>query len=149
MANRERNDASNEAAFLTFLPVHVAQLARKYAHTELGIGEPVILTAKQSFHGRTLATLTATGQPKYQENFGPLVPGDGNGGTDHQGSDSRFLVPRHLPPSLSAKVPCDEQNVAVRTMREHLMFHCADHTYHALRGGGKEFKWPVVAFVRL
>ncbi|CAM9136607.1 unnamed protein product [Ascophyllum nodosum] len=51
------------------------KLARKYAHTELGIGEPVILTAKQSFHGRTLATLTATGQPKYQENFGPLVPG--------------------------------------------------------------------------
>lgn len=53
------------------------QLARKHAHTKLGIAEPVIVTAKQSFHGRTLATMTATGQPKYQENFGPLVPGEG------------------------------------------------------------------------
>jgi acetylornithine aminotransferase len=35
----------------------------------------VILTAKASFHGRTLATITATGQPKYQKNFEPLVPG--------------------------------------------------------------------------
>lgn len=52
------------------------QLARKHAHTKLGISEPVILTAMQSFHGRTIATLTATGQPKYQKNFGPLVPGD-------------------------------------------------------------------------
>lgn len=55
------------------------QLARKHAHTKLGITEPVIVTAKQSFHGRTLATMTATGQPKYQENFGPLVPGEGGG----------------------------------------------------------------------
>jgi len=51
------------------------KLARKYAHTELGIDDPVILTANASFHGRTLATITATGQPKYQKNFAPLVPG--------------------------------------------------------------------------
>ena len=51
------------------------KLARKYAHTELGIDEPVIITANASFHGRTLATVTATGQPKYQKNFNPLVPG--------------------------------------------------------------------------
>lgn len=51
------------------------KLARKYAHTVLGIQEPVILTANASFHGRTLATITATGQPKYQQNFSPLVPG--------------------------------------------------------------------------
>lgn len=51
------------------------KLARKYAHTVLGIEEPVILTAQASFHGRTLATVTATGQPKYQKNFSPLVPG--------------------------------------------------------------------------
>ncbi|GAC1459048.1 MAG: aspartate aminotransferase family protein [Chamaesiphon sp.] len=51
------------------------KLARKYAHTVLGIQEPVILTAHASFHGRTLATITATGQPKYQQNFAPLVPG--------------------------------------------------------------------------
>lgn len=51
------------------------KLARKYAHTVLEIDQPVILTAHASFHGRTLATITATGQPKYQKNFNPLVPG--------------------------------------------------------------------------
>lgn len=51
------------------------KLARKYGHTELGIEAPIIITAKASFHGRTLATVTATGQPKYQKNFNPLVPG--------------------------------------------------------------------------
>jgi acetylornithine/N-succinyldiaminopimelate aminotransferase len=51
------------------------KLARKYAHTVLNIKTPVILTANASFHGRTLATVTATGQPKYQKNFSPLVPG--------------------------------------------------------------------------
>jgi acetylornithine/N-succinyldiaminopimelate aminotransferase len=51
------------------------KLARKYAHTKLGIESPVIITAQASFHGRTLATVTATGQPKYQQNFNPLVPG--------------------------------------------------------------------------
>lgn len=51
------------------------KLARKYGHTRLGIEEPVIITANASFHGRTLATITATGQPKYQKNFAPLVPG--------------------------------------------------------------------------
>ena len=51
------------------------KLARKYAHTKLGISDPVILTANASFHGRTLATITATGQPKYQKHFTPLVSG--------------------------------------------------------------------------
>ncbi|MBD2207874.1 aspartate aminotransferase family protein [Calothrix sp. FACHB-1219] len=51
------------------------KLARKYAHTVLEIERPIILTANASFHGRTLATITATGQPKYQKYFDPLVPG--------------------------------------------------------------------------
>jgi acetylornithine/N-succinyldiaminopimelate aminotransferase len=51
------------------------KLARKYAHVKLGIESPLILTAKASFHGRTLATVTATGQPKYHKNFTPLVSG--------------------------------------------------------------------------
>ena len=51
------------------------KLARKYAHTVLKIEHPIILTASASFHGRTLATITATGQVKYQKNFDPLVPG--------------------------------------------------------------------------
>ncbi|MBW4658381.1 MAG: aspartate aminotransferase family protein [Drouetiella hepatica Uher 2000/2452] len=51
------------------------KLARKYAHTVRGIEHPIIITAQASFHGRTLATITATGQPKYQKNFDPLMPG--------------------------------------------------------------------------
>ncbi|MCY7323618.1 MAG: aspartate aminotransferase family protein [Phormidesmis sp. CAN_BIN36] len=51
------------------------KLARKYAHTVLNIENPIILTAHASFHGRTLATITATGQPKYQQGFAPLVAG--------------------------------------------------------------------------
>jgi len=51
------------------------KLARKYAHTVLDIEKPIIITANASFHGRTLATITATGQPKYQKYFDPLVPG--------------------------------------------------------------------------
>lgn len=51
------------------------KLARKYAHTALNIESPVIITAHASFHGRTLATITATGQPKYQKHFNPLMPG--------------------------------------------------------------------------
>mgnify|MGYP006267448607 CR=1 FL=1 len=51
------------------------KLARKYAHTQRGIETPLIITANASFHGRTLATITATGQPKYQKNFDPLMPG--------------------------------------------------------------------------
>ena len=48
------------------------KLARKYAKVKRGIENPVIITAHASFHGRTLATVTATGQPKYQKNFSPL-----------------------------------------------------------------------------
>lgn len=45
------------------------KLARKYT----GKGE--IITMKNSFHGRTITTLTATGQLKYQKGFGPMTPG--------------------------------------------------------------------------
>ncbi len=52
------------------------KLARKYAYKVLNSShEPVIITAQASFHGRTLATITATGQPKYQKDFQPLVSG--------------------------------------------------------------------------
>jgi len=52
------------------------KLVRKYAQTHLDkVDNPIILTAKASFHGRTLATITATGQEKYQKGFGPLMPG--------------------------------------------------------------------------
>ena len=51
------------------------KLARKHGHQVRGIAEPLILTAQASFHGRTLAAVTATGQPKYHEGFEPMVQG--------------------------------------------------------------------------
>jgi len=50
------------------------KLARRYWVQE-GTPKPHIVTAHQSFHGRTLATITATGQPKYHEGFAPMMPG--------------------------------------------------------------------------
>jgi len=47
------------------------KLARKYAHT-ISPDKSEIITAWHGFHGRTLATLTATAQPKYQKGFDPL-----------------------------------------------------------------------------
>ena len=51
------------------------KLARRYSHQNFGPNRSEILTMVNSFHGRTLATLTATGQTKVQEGFAPLVPG--------------------------------------------------------------------------
>ena len=51
------------------------KLARKHGHVVRGIERPVILTAEASFHGRTLAAVSATGQPKYHQNFEPMVEG--------------------------------------------------------------------------
>lgn len=50
------------------------KLARKYGHTR-GINKPAIIVAEGSFHGRTLATLSATGNSKIQQGFEPLVEG--------------------------------------------------------------------------
>ncbi|HSH30265.1 MAG TPA: acetylornithine transaminase [Thiohalobacter sp.] len=50
------------------------KLARLHARVH-GIARPQILVMENSFHGRTLATLTATGNPKVQAGFEPLVEG--------------------------------------------------------------------------
>ena len=51
------------------------KLARKYAKTRWSDDRYEIIATRDSFHGRTLATVTATGQEKYQHGFEPLVPG--------------------------------------------------------------------------
>jgi len=51
------------------------KLARRYSHDKYGDGRYEIITMKNSFHGRTMATLTATGQEKVQKGYDPLVPG--------------------------------------------------------------------------
>lgn len=51
------------------------KLARKYAKEKTGEDRCEIITMERSFHGRTLATLTATGQTKYHKGYAPLMPG--------------------------------------------------------------------------
>ncbi|MDT8407020.1 MAG: aminotransferase class III-fold pyridoxal phosphate-dependent enzyme, partial [Methylococcales bacterium] len=51
------------------------KLARRFGHVYKGLAQPLILVMEKSFHGRTLATLSATGNSRIQEHFGPLLPG--------------------------------------------------------------------------
>lgn len=51
--------------------------ARRHAYNR-GITKPIIITAEHSFHGRTMGSLSATGQPKYHKGFGydgSMIPG--------------------------------------------------------------------------
>ncbi len=50
------------------------KLARKFGHQK-GIQRPEIIVCEKAFHGRSIATLSATANPKIQEGFGPLVEG--------------------------------------------------------------------------
>lgn len=75
------------------------KIARKYGHDQ-GIHEAKIVVMSQSFHGRTLATLSATGNAKVHAGFGPLVSG--------------FVrVPYNDIAALEAVVQADPQIVAV------------------------------------
>lgn len=122
------------------------KLARKRWHQKRGStgqGVPVILTAKRSFHGRTLATLTATGQDKYHRDYWPLVEGfdyvayndvddlrrvaaiHGNNlagillealqgeGGIHPGTTEFFKVAREICDDRDAMLICDEVQVGV------------------------------------
>ena len=51
------------------------KVARKYSSDKYGAGRHTIITLENSFHGRTLTTLAATGQDHYHELFTPLTPG--------------------------------------------------------------------------
>ena len=57
---------ANEGAF---------KLARKYAKEKIAKDRYEIITMERSFHGRTLATLTATAQEKFHKGYEPLMPG--------------------------------------------------------------------------
>jgi len=50
------------------------KIARKFGH-DRGIDQPEIIVYDKAFHGRSIATLSATGNPKVQTGFGPLVEG--------------------------------------------------------------------------
>ena len=48
------------------------KLARRYSWKNYGEGRSQIIAMENSFHGRTMATISATGQPKFQVGFGPF-----------------------------------------------------------------------------
>jgi acetylornithine/N-succinyldiaminopimelate aminotransferase len=51
------------------------KVVRKYAKENLATDRYEVIATNNSFHGRTLATVSATGQPKYHHGFEPLMPG--------------------------------------------------------------------------
>lgn len=51
------------------------KVARKWAETEKSLPQSYIITLNRSFHGRTIATLSATGQEVYHQDFAPLLSG--------------------------------------------------------------------------
>ncbi|GKX67062.1 aspartate aminotransferase family protein [Inconstantimicrobium mannanitabidum] len=51
------------------------KLARKYSHDKYGDNRNTIISLKSSFHGRTITTLTATGQDRFHEHFFPFAQG--------------------------------------------------------------------------
>ncbi len=57
---------ANEAAF---------KLARRWAHDQVGPDKHEIIACSNSFHGRTLFTVSVGGQPKYSQGFGPAITG--------------------------------------------------------------------------
>jgi len=72
----ERSGLSNVFFCSTGLEANEAalKLARKFGHNK-GIEKPEIVVYEKAFHGRSIATLSATGNPKVQAGFGPLVEG--------------------------------------------------------------------------
>jgi len=71
LANMERVFFSNSGAEANEAAIKIARL---FGHSR-GIDNPAIIVMENSFHGRTLATLTATGNRKVQAGFEPLVQG--------------------------------------------------------------------------
>ncbi|MGQ0711451.1 MAG: aspartate aminotransferase family protein [Rhodoferax sp.] len=72
----ERSGLSNVFFCSTGLEANEAalKLARKFGH-DRGIDKPQVVVFEKAFHGRSIATLSATGNPKVQAGFGPLVEG--------------------------------------------------------------------------
>ena len=65
--------SDHEKSFFCNSGAEANEGAIKLARKHTGKGE--IIAMNNSFHGRTITTITATGQPKYQKGFGPLTPG--------------------------------------------------------------------------
>lgn len=100
------------------------KLVRKFGHAK-GINKPVIIVMDGSFHGRTMATLTATGNAKVQAGFDPLVPGFVR--VPYNDLDALRMAIGHWPEAVAVmlepvqgeggiKVPDSDYLTAVRTI---------------------------------
>ena len=86
------------------------KLARKYSFDKYGKGRSTIITLNHSFHGRTMATITATGQPHYHTYFFPFV------------EDFRYADPTLE--SIQAQGGDDVCAVMLELMKEELPMDC-------------------------
>jgi acetylornithine/N-succinyldiaminopimelate aminotransferase len=94
------------------------KLARRYSHDKYGAGRYEIITMKNSFHGRTMATLTASGQEKVQKGYDPLVPG------------FRYVAFNNLP-ELEQAVTHKTAAIMLEPIQGEGGVHVADRTYLA------------------
>ena len=92
------------------------KLSRRYAHQKHGPDRYEIITMLNSFHGRTMATLTATGQEKVQKGFEPLLPGF-------------KYVPLNNMPELEKALSAKTAAVMLELVQGEGGVHVADRTY--------------------
>lgn len=125
------------------------KLARRYHQTVLQSGRYEIITFRQSFHGRTLATLTATGQEKIQEGFSPLPDGFVYAPYNHANELSSFVndktcaIMLELVQGEGGVHEADESFVreVVRLCREHGLLLIIDEIQTGMGRTGKWFAY--------
>ncbi|NQY26469.1 MAG: aspartate aminotransferase family protein [Piscirickettsiaceae bacterium] len=124
------------------------KIARKYGH-EKGIDKPVIIVMDSSFHGRTMATLTATGNAKVHAGFEPLVPGFVR--VPYNDLDALRMAISHWPEAVAVmlepvqgeggvKIPDDDYLIAVRDLcTQHKVLMMVDEVQTGIGRTGKWF----------
>ena len=124
------------------------KLARLYGHSK-GLDNPVIIVAENSFHGRTLATLSATGNRKVQAGFEPLVTGFARVPYDDIDSIRQVISNNHNVVAIMVEpvqgeggvnVPADDYLNQVRALcDEHALLMMLDEIQTGIGRTGKPF----------
>ena len=102
------------------------KLARKYSTDKFGAARYEIITMKNSFHGRTLATLTATGQEKVQKGFAPLPSGFSYAGLNDIPSIESLITDQTAAVLIEPIQGEGGVTVASRTFMEQLRVLCTE-----------------------
>lgn len=125
------------------------KLARKYASEHHGPDRSGIISTLNSFHGRTLGSLSATGQEKFHKGFGPLVPGFTYVPYDDLESLKAAITPKTCAIMLEpiqgeggVKVPSAEYMKGVRKLcDEHGLLFILDEVQTGMGRTGKLFAY--------